>query len=181
MSCSEQPDDYRRMEQETVTDRSKQTGACMTEEVLISITGLHKVAGDSAEDVEMIYPGICRRVRNVYYVKYDEVMEGLNGRTRNLIRLQDGRVELHRLGFINTNMVFQKGKKTFTMYETPFGSVEMGIAATKVDVTMEPGCIDAMIVYALDIRGVHQSDCSMEIRVTDKNSQILMTGNRASV
>jgi len=62
----------------------------MTKDVLLSIRGLQFVAREEEdiEPVEMITAGDYYKKNGKHYIMYDEVMEGFDGNTRNIISSQ---------------------------------------------------------------------------------------------
>ena len=138
----------------------------MTEEVLIGIRGLHTAGDGSDDDIEVIFPGICRMMGDTWYVRYTEPVEGMSEPINNLIKLRAHHLEVTKKGLTNTHMVFEEGKKTLTWYETPVGRVWLGIAATSVQVTETEESIDASAVYALEVNEEHMADCTISINIT---------------
>ena len=68
----------------------------MTEEVLVSIRGLHALAEAPQEEIEVIFPGICRKLGDTWYIQYTEAVEGMNGEIRNLIKLRENSIEVKK-------------------------------------------------------------------------------------
>lgn len=50
--------------------------------------------------------------------------------TINYIKMSPKGMEVRKKGVVNVHMVFEQGKKNMTYYSTPYGTIEMGIAAT---------------------------------------------------
>ena len=86
-------------------------------------------------------------------------MEGFTESTRNSIKVSENSVEVKRKGLTNVQMIFEENKKNLTYYATPFGNLQMGIAATKIDVKEQPEGLDISIDYALRINAEHAADC----------------------
>ena len=67
-------------------------------------------------------------------------------------------------------MIFEKGKKNLTYYYTPFGSIQIGIDATSIEVKETEDEIRAEVKYALDAnyefcrRLSHQYSCEEKRR-----------------
>ena len=137
----------------------------MTEDVLIGIRGLHTAGDGSDDDIEVIFPGVCKMLGDTWYVHYSEPVEGMEGSVNNLIKLRQHHLEVTKKGLTNTHMVFEEGKKTLTWYETPIGKVWLGIAATSVEVKENGDSIDASAVYALDVNEEHMADCTLSISI----------------
>ena len=59
----------------------------MTKDVLITISGMQMIDGDNS-DIEMITTGAYYMKNGKHYITYDEVLEGYEGKIRNLIKIQ---------------------------------------------------------------------------------------------
>ena len=142
----------------------------MTEEVLIGIKGLHTAVGDeqAEDDIEVIFPGSAKRLGDTWYVRYSEPVEGMDGEIQSLIKIRKNHVEVTKRGLTSTHMIFEEGKKSTTWYETPLGSISLGIAATDVTVTEDENGILARAIYALDVNAEHTSDCAIQISVSGR-------------
>ena len=138
----------------------------MTQDVLIGITGLHAVAGEAQEDIEVVYPGQYRLVGNTHCVRYEET-SGEGGVTRSTIMIRPDLIEVIRKGEIGTRMIFDPAKRCETSYATPFGNVIIGISAVRLDVEIEDKTILANVNYALDMNGGFVSDCKIMVRVCE--------------
>ena len=139
-----------------------------SEDVLISIRGLHALAETPQEDIEVIFPAVCRKLGDTWYVQYTEPVEGMDGEIRNLIKLRSDGIEVTKKGLTSTHMIFEPGKRTSTWYETPLGSIALGITATEVSFRETEYELEASAVYALEIEDQHTADCMIRIRVFDK-------------
>lgn len=108
----------------------------MTKDVLLSISGLQFAAKDEEdiEPVEMITAGDYYKKNGKHYILYDEVMEGFDGNTKNIIKLTEDSLDITKKGISNVHMVFEKNKKNVSYYNTPFGSLLIGIDAKSVDI-----------------------------------------------
>lgn len=76
-----------------------------------------------------------------------------------------GYVEVQKKGLTNTHMIFEEAKKNLTYYATPFGDMQMGISATRIDVQEQEENIDILIDYALEINDIHTADCQICVNV----------------
>ena len=106
----------------------------MTKEVLLSITGLQLSPDQQSDTVEMIAPGEYYFRNGKHYFLYDEVTEGFDQITKNVIKVAPDYMELTKKGVTNVHMIFEKNKKNVTYYYTPYGSLLIGIDAQKVQV-----------------------------------------------
>lgn len=142
----------------------------MTEDVLVTIKGLQALEPGSEDEVEVIVGGsyLCKNGR--HYIRYEEVTEGLDGTTENLIKVDDQGVEVIKRGLANVHMIFEKDKKNIAYYETPFGSLVFGIAATSIDVRDSEQNLDVKVSYALDVNYQHLADCTLNMTVQSKDA-----------
>lgn len=137
----------------------------MTKDILLSIRGLQAMVEGQKEEVEVIIPGnYCKR-GDMHYIRYDEVTEGMEGTTSNLIKFQGNCMEVTKKGLTNTHMVFEEQKKNMTFYDTPFGNLLVGIAATSVKLRETAEQIDMKVDYALEINYEHLADCTIDVKI----------------
>ena len=94
--------------------------------------------------------------------------EGFPQPTKNTIKITDKSVEVKKKGVTNVQMIFEENKKNLTYYATPFGNLQMGIAATKIAVKEEEQGLNLAIDYALEINAEHAADCQIQINVKPK-------------
>ena len=143
----------------------------MTKEVIIKIKGL-QFAGDMGDDeMEVITAGTYFEKDGRSYVKYDEVMEGFSGNISNLLKFSDRSLEVTKRGIANVHMVFEEDKKNMTYYETPFGNLLIGIAATRIATQKSEENIGVEVDYALEINYEHQADCKISIEIQSKDKK----------
>ncbi len=148
----------------------------MTKDILVSIRGLQSMGEDQSEDLEVIIPGSYYKKGDKHYIKYDEVTEGMEGTTSNLIKLQENCMEVTKRGLTNTHMVFEEQKKNMTYYDTPFGNLLVGIAATNVSMKESEEQIDVKVNYALEINYEHLADCTIDVKVRSRDGGQLHIG-----
>ena len=94
--------------------------------VMISITGLQKVDGVEQEPVELITPGVLSQVGGGYHLTYRETaLTGLEG-TITSFQVYPDQVSMVRMGTVCLQMVFEKGRRHLSVYETPYGNMSVG-------------------------------------------------------
>ena len=79
-------------------------------------------------------------------------------------------MEVRKKGVVNVHMVFEQGKKNMTYYTTPYGTIEMGIAATNLNLQESDGGLDMKVDYALDMNQEHVADCCLDIHAQGKSA-----------
>ncbi len=140
----------------------------MTKEVLLSVRGLQISPGNQNETIETISPGRYYFKNGRHFFLYEEVMEGVQEVTRNIIRVSENYMELTKKGAVNVHMVFERNRKNVTYYYTPFGSLLIGIDAYHVDVTETENEISVEVEYALDVNNEHISNCHIRIQANPR-------------
>lgn len=144
----------------------------MTKDILVSIKGL-QIPEDSQqeEQLEVITNGSYFQRNGKHYIKYDEVVEGMEGSIQNLIKINRDSLEVTKRGLSNVHMIFEAHKKNVTYYDTPFGNLLVGIAATNIDVKEEQERIDVQVDYALEINYQHMADCTISMNIQSKDGK----------
>ena len=150
----------------------------MTKDVLVTVKGLQSIEAGEPEEVEMVSRGDYYYKNGHHYIFFDEVVEGFTESTRNSIKVSDNSVEVKKKGLTNVQMIFEENKKNLTYYATPFGNLQMGIAATKIDVKEQEKSLDISIDYALEINAQHAADCRICVNVRQKDAgEFSLCGN----
>ncbi len=143
----------------------------MTKDVLISVKGLQLIdEQDNAEPIEVVIPGEYYFRNGHHYLRYDEVQEGFREATVNFIKANDKSMEVRKRGTTNVHMIFQPEKKNVTYYQTPFGSIQMGISATKLICQESEDNINIHVDYALEMNNEHVADCFLQVDVIPRNT-----------
>lgn len=124
----------------------------MTDNVIISIKGTQVSAEGGPDEMELVTAGVLNQEgEGRYTISYEESeLTGLEG-TTTVVRIEPGKVTLLRAGSVNAQMVFEEGRRHLSMYETPYGSLSVGINTRRVKNTVGEGGGDLEIDYAVEI------------------------------
>ena len=142
----------------------------MDKEVLIHVRGLQTIDADGdQEPVEIVVPGQYYFRNGSHYLRYEEILEDFAEPTINYIKISPKGMEVRKKGVVNVHMVFEHGKKNMTYYTTPYGTIEMGIAATNMNLEENDGSLDMKVDYALDMNQEHVADCYLAIKAQPKD------------
>ena len=139
----------------------------MKKDVLVSISGL-QYEMDKDEAVEVISVGEYYNNNGKHYIKYDEILEGIDGITNCTIKVTKNQIDIIKRGANNVHMVFESDKKNTTYYHTPYGDLQVGIFTGKINLMEEEDKLTVEINYGLDINYSFVSDCQIQMRVTSK-------------
>ena len=144
----------------------------MDKNVLIHIRGLQMMdPADEQEPIELVVPGQYYFKNGSHYLRYEELMDETSAEpTVNYIKISSKAVEVRKKGLVNVHMVFERGKKNMTYYSTPYGTVEMGIAATGVMIEESENGIDMKVDYALEMNEEYVADCYLTVSAQSKAS-----------
>lgn len=144
----------------------------MTKDILVSICGMQFMADEDGEGepVEIISPGDYYKKNGKHYILYDEIMEGFEGTTKNVIKISENCLDIMKKGVANVHMIFEKNKKNVTYYYTPFGSIMIGIDAKQIEIKETEENIDIMVNYDLDVNYEFLANCNITMKIKAKGT-----------
>ncbi len=148
----------------------------MDKDVIIRINGMQYADEETGEDrpVEVITPGKYYFKKGLHYLLFDEVDNELN-KSRSIIKFSDSYMEVKRSGHIDSNMIFEENKKTKSIYTTPYGTMNIGIATTRIRLNEKENLIELTTDYALELNYDHVADCKISISAVPKTTNISLT------
>ena len=119
-------------------------------DVIISVTGIQhgKDGPDSMQLVTAGQYGVDSDQIRMTWVESE--LTGLEG-TRTCVTVQPNSVVVTREGELNTVMEFEEGRKSYFLYETPFGSATMGLNTRRIRNRLGMHGGDMEIEYTVDV------------------------------
>ena len=123
----------------------------MKKDVLLTIKDSHTTDGNK-ESYEMTTRGIWESSADGYKISYDEQYDELKG-CHTELTVKDLCVHMVRTGSFNTEMTIEKGKRHNCQYQSPFGSMLIGINAQKVASDVKDGKGTLEMKYTIDFYG----------------------------
>ena len=141
----------------------------MNKEVIINISGLQLDAG-TEEPIELMTTGDYYLKNGKHYVIYDELTDDSQV-VKNRLKISPKVVEVTKKGASSSHMVFERGKENLTYYDTPFGSLLLGINTSKIDLEEKEDSMALHIDYGLSINSDHVSDCSIDVSIASKQPE----------
>mgnify|MGYP005790786409 FL=1 len=143
----------------------------MDKNVLIHVRGLQMMEpDDDQEPIEIVVPGQYYFRNGNHYLRYEEILAENSESTVNYIKISPTGMEVRKKGLENMHMVFEPGKKNMTYYTTPYGTLQLGIAATGMDLKETEDGIDMTVDYSLDMNEQHVADCCLSVRAQSADS-----------
>lgn len=106
----------------------------MDKSVIISIKGKQSYENVEDETIELVTEGLlAKEGEGAYTLSYQESeLTGLEG-TLTTFQIEDGRITLMRHGEVNSQMVFEEGRRHLSMYNTPYGALAVIIHAMEIE------------------------------------------------
>ena len=127
-------------------------------------------APEGDEPIEIVVPGEYYFRTGSHYLRYEEMLEDHGDPTVNYIKISPKGMEVRKKGQVNTHMVFEQGKRNMAFYTTSFGTLEMGISATNLELKESDSRLDMKVNYSLDLNQEHVADCCLDIHAQGKSA-----------
>lgn len=143
----------------------------MTKDVLVSISGF-QFDVDENEPIELVTAGTYYNKNGKHYIIYEECSEDDPKTIKNTIKLGEHTLEMIKHGSSNVHMVFEEGKTNMTYYDTPVGSLLIGINTESIRVKEEETHLSIRIRYSLDVNYTHVSNCEIQMEVKSKTGMV---------
>ena len=123
----------------------------MEKEVIISIKGMQDFEQTGKDSIELVTRGSLGRKAGLITLCYEESeLTGLEG-TLTTIQVEPERVTMMRTGQVNTQMVFQEGRRHLSMYNTPYGAMAIGVNTHHLLAEVDDKGGDIEIDYAIEV------------------------------
>ncbi len=135
----------------------------MDKKAIISV-----VSNASIEDedvIEVVSPGKYIKINDGYKAIYEETeISGMAGTTTTLT-IRDKEVVLEREGTTTTKMSFNREEPSVSMYQTPYGILELSINTKSLEVEMDEDGGELKIDYSLAIAGQVPVDTKLSLKI----------------
>ncbi|MBP1736654.1 MAG: hypothetical protein H6Q60_535 [Oscillospiraceae bacterium] len=138
----------------------------MDRTVIISIKGTQSFDEDSPEVIELVTEGTLAECGDEgFALTYQESkLTGLEG-TLTTFHVEKERITLMRVGEVNSQMVFEPGRRHLSIYDTPFGALSVGISTYKMSSSLDENGGDIELSYAIEIDHAIAGENSFQINV----------------
>lgn len=146
----------------------------MDKNVILSIRGQQTFDDNSAPEViELVTEGTLTPLEGGNYtVRYQESeLTGLEG-TRTTIQVEQSSVTILREGQVNSQMVFEPGRRHLTMYNTPYGALAIGVNTRKMKVALDETGGEIEIDYALEVDHAVAGENLFHIRIKERANRL---------
>ncbi len=140
--------------------------------VLISIKGMQSLEDGQEETMELITEGSFHGKDSSFTLTYEESeITGL-GSTKTTFQIESERITLLREGEVNSQMVFEEGRRHLSMYNTPFGAMSIGVNTRRMRKELSVMGGDIEIEYAMEIDHALAGQNIFQIQVKQKETGV---------
>ena len=123
---------------------------------------------DDENSIEVVTPGKFYKKENCYYAVYKETeISGMEG-TTTTFKIYPEKFSLLRLGTTTTTMNFEKNTKSMSLYNTPYGMLELEIETKELEINIDDKGGNITLNYLLFITGQTSQQTLLKIKIEPK-------------
>ena len=137
----------------------------MNKDVRLIIQGLQFTDQEENESVETCTNGIYYEKAGSHYVLYEEPFDESGNPIQSRIKFSENYLQLHKSGPVKTDMIFEPGQRNVAKYQTPYGTMQIGIDTKKMEAREELNHMILRIDYVMDVDGEFLADCKLDIDI----------------
>lgn len=120
---------------------------------------------DPNEAIEVVTPGKFIIGENGFKAIYEESeISGMDGTTTTL-NIKDNSMVLERVGSINTNMEFKEGVTAVSLYNTPYGILDLNVDTKKLKINIDENGGEIHSKYVLGLEGQEGISTELSIKI----------------
>lgn len=140
----------------------------MEQDILLTICGTQQAPECEPETIELTTEGLLAQTEAGFCVSYMEsVLTGLEGvKTEFLIAPE--RIILRRSGALQSEMIFEQGRETQSLYQTEYGALLISIYAKTVTAELSARGGTITLCYTLTIEDTPSGTIDYRITVRPK-------------
>lgn len=135
----------------------------MKKKAIISVSSKQKI--DESDVIEVVTPGDFYEKDGLYYAVYKETeISGMEGTTTTL-KISNDKFSIIRTGSTSAKMEFNKKAESVSMYNTPYGTLELKIETKtlSIDVGEKGGEIE--VNYNMGVSGQTPYNTDLKINI----------------
>ena len=152
-----------------LSEEKKQRFVMDNNNVIISIQGQQAYENQEKETIELVTEGRLEEDGDAgFTLSYQESeLTGLEG-TLTTFQIEKDRITLLRVGEVNSQMVFEEGRRHLSMYDTPYGALSVGISTRRMRYDLGNTGRSIEINYAIEIDHAVAGENLFRIQVREK-------------
>lgn len=119
---------------------------------ILSIQGQQIYSPNEEPEVtQLVTEAVMTLTEEEITLRYEETeLTGLEG-TTTTISVRPGFVTLLRQGQVNSEMVFEQGRRHLSMYSTPYGTMSVGINTRRMVIELDETGGNLEVDYSLEV------------------------------
>lgn len=122
---------------------------------------------EDENETELRTEGTYMKKDDEWHVIYEESeATGFEGSTTDITVKGNRLVSIVRTGTANSNLMIETGKKHYTLYETPFGDITVGIFTHKIESHLTENGGQLYLRYTLDANASFLSDNEIFLEIS---------------
>ena len=130
----------------------------MTDNVMIQMKSIQSIYDEKTE-TELITQGKFSKKNNSYLISYeDSEATGFKGSVTEILVTENKFASIIRTGSTSSDLIIEPGKKHHCHYETPYGSMDIGIYTHSIKNNLMDDGGDLYLKYTIDINASYMSD-----------------------
>jgi uncharacterized beta-barrel protein YwiB (DUF1934 family) len=135
----------------------------MEKRAIISVKSFSDI--DPNEAIEVVTPGTFIINDEGFKAIYEESeISGMDGTTTTL-NIKDKSMILERVGPINTNMEFKEGLTAVSLYNTPYGILDLNVDTKKLKINIDENGGEIHSKYVLGLEGQDGITTVLDIKI----------------
>ena len=130
---------------------------------------------DDEVPIEVVTPGKFYKKENCYYAVYKETeISGMEG-TTTTFKIYPEKFSLLRMGTTTTTMNFENNTKSISLYNTPYGMLELEIETKELDINVDDSGGSITLNYFLYITGQATQQTLLKIKIDTNKFSLTKT------
>ena len=135
----------------------------MKKKAIISVKSVQN--NNDKECIEVVTPGELHVKKSGFEAWYDETeISGMKG-TKTKLYINNDYIKLNREGTTTTQMEFKKEESSVSLYNTPYGMLELRIDTNDIKIDMSDNGGDVTINYDLSVEGQESQNTELKINI----------------
>ena len=140
---------------------------------MISIRGDQEIRGAEKNTTEFVTEGRLTPTEYGYLLEYEEsALTDMEG-THTAFQIRPASVALIRTGTFRSQMIFERGRKHYSLYDTPYGTMTMDIMTDALRSTITDAGGELEIRYAIEIEHQVTGECRFLIQVRPSEAPLI--------
>ncbi|RKD22029.1 Uncharacterized beta-barrel protein YwiB, DUF1934 family [Caminicella sporogenes DSM 14501] len=134
--------------------------------IILKIEGKQRPSGGEEDMIEFITEGRYYNKNNAKYIVYEESeISGMEGCITTL-KIIDDKIIMKRFGKASSELIFEKGKRYVSNYNTPYGSFKMEILTKELKYSInEDNKGNISIKYNVSLQGLSEGSNEINIQI----------------